>query len=301
MSLVKPLRLLGTPVLVLASVLHLTVADASGALRVLFYAMPLPVLSAGWLLMACLWGWRHTAGLLCVALALGSGTWWAAVSHREPLLPGSRAPVLRVLCWNMAHARLPSPALQGLMAEFKPDIAGLVEVGLRHGDPQPLMATLPPGHSVQKLDHGMAVVVRGSVRMVHQALLGSSSKFALLEAVVDGVTWRVFIVDGASRPLTSREDVLARVLAEAHGTPNTVVLGDFNTPLESALLAPWHVELHHAFNEAGRGFRETWPRQLPVLTIDHVWSSGDAPPLRAEKRWLTASDHAALLVELGRR
>jgi endonuclease/exonuclease/phosphatase (EEP) superfamily protein YafD len=37
---------------------------------------------------------------------------------------------------------------------------------------------------------------------------------------------------------------------------------------------------------------------VPVLTIDHIWSSQDLPPQRAEKRWLESSDHAALLAEL---
>jgi endonuclease/exonuclease/phosphatase (EEP) superfamily protein YafD len=161
------------------------------------------------------------------------------------------------------------------------------------------MATLPQGYNARKLDNALAIVVRGSVRLVHEIEIGHVSKFASLEATVDGVMWRVFIVDGASDPLRSRADVLSRVLSEAHGSPHTVILGDFNTPIESALFDPWRAELKHAFNEAGRGFRETWPRPLPVLTIDHVWSSPDFPPIHAEKRWLPSSDHAALLIELG--
>jgi endonuclease/exonuclease/phosphatase (EEP) superfamily protein YafD len=76
-------------------------------------------------------------------------------------------------------------------------------------------------------------------------------------------------------------------------------MGDFNTPVESVLFQPWCKELHHAFNEAGSGLRETWPRWVPVLTIDHIWSSRDVLPLHAEKRWLRSSDHAALLAEFG--
>jgi hypothetical protein len=201
----------------------------------------------------------------------------------------------------MAHEKLPSADLRVLVETFQPDIAGMVEVGSRHSDPAALLTVLPPGYTAQKLDHAMAIVVRGSIRLLHQLEMGHVSKFASLEATVDGVIWHVFIVDGASHPLASRADVLSRVLSEAHGNPHTIVLGDFNTPIESALFDPWRAELHHAFNEAGRGLRETWPRPVPVLTIDHVWSSHDAPPLRAEKRWLPSSDHAALLVELSNR
>lgn len=301
MRLLKLIRRPATALLTLGVLLHLVVADSWAALRVLFYALPLPVLSAGWLLTASLWGLKRRAGRLCVVAAIGCGLWWYSASWCHPETGQSGVTALKVLSWNMAHERLPSGDLQTLVAEFGPDIVGLVEVGSRHGDPSALLSSLPPGYASQKLDHGMAVLVRGSVRVVHQTLLPSNSKFAALEAVVDGATWRVFIVDGASRPTTSREDVMKRVLAEARGNPRTVVMGDFNTPLESALFTPWRVGLRHAFNEAGSGFRETWPRPVPVLTIDHVWSSADSPPLHAEKRWLRSSDHAALLVRLGRR
>jgi endonuclease/exonuclease/phosphatase (EEP) superfamily protein YafD len=147
----------------------------------------------------------------------------------------------------------------------------------------------------------MYLVARGSIRVVDEVEFGGASKFASLEAEVDGVTWHVFIVDGASNPLASRADVLSRVLAESQGRPRTIVMGDFNTPAESALFKPWRAQFLHAFDEAGGGLRETWPRWMPVLTIDHVWSSQDAPPLRAVRRWLPSSDHAALLVEVGKR
>jgi endonuclease/exonuclease/phosphatase (EEP) superfamily protein YafD len=301
MSFAGLLRLLATPVLTLGLVLHLSVADACGVLRAVFYALPWPVLAAGWLIMAFAWKRRRSISVACVVIALACGAWWLGVSRRTPQPASSGTTALKVLSWNMAHEKLPSADLQKFLETFKPDVAGLVEVGARHGDPNPLVANLPAGYIEQKLDHSMAIIVRGTVRLLHQVLLGKISKFASLEAVIDGVTWHVFIVDGASGPTASREDVLARVLTEARGKPHTVIVGDFNTPVESAFFDPWRAELHHAFDETGSGFRETWPRWIPVLTIDHVWSSHDAPPRRAEKRWLPSSDHAGLLVELGRK
>lgn len=301
MSFARFLRLLATPVLALGLLLHLTVADACGVLRAVYYATPWPVMAAGWLVMAFVWQKRRPMAVMFLVLSLACGAWWFCVSHRRLQPESTGVTGLKVLSWNMAHEKLPSADLQTFLETFKPDIAGLVEVGARHSDPNPVVATLPAGYAAQKLDHSMAIVVRGTVRLLHQVLLGKISKFAALEAVVDGVTWHVFIVDGASGPTSSREDVLSRVLKEAHGKPHTVIVGDFNTPVESALFDPWRAELHHAFNEAGSGFRETWPRWIPVLTIDHVWSSDDSPPRRAEKRWLPSSDHSALLVELGRK
>jgi endonuclease/exonuclease/phosphatase (EEP) superfamily protein YafD len=299
MRYARLLRLSATLLLALGLALHLTLADRSGLLRAVFYALPWPAMAAGWLVASLLWSWRTTAGVLCLVLALGCGAWWFAVSCRfTPSSPHSSTPRLKVLSWNMAHEKLPSADLQMLLETFKPDIAGLVEVGSRHSDPAPLVTTLPPGYTAQKLDHAMAVVVRGSVRVLHEVEIGNVSKFAALELTIDGALWRLIIVDGTSRPSVTREDVLTRVLAEAQSHPRTLMVGDFNTPIESALFDPWRASLHHAFNDSGRGFRETWPRQLPMLTIDHVWSSRDIPPLSTEKRWLESSDHAALLVEL---
>jgi endonuclease/exonuclease/phosphatase (EEP) superfamily protein YafD len=298
MRFLKLLRLPAALVLAVGLVLRLTVADNSGPLRAVFYATPLPVMAAGWLILSLFFDKRRAAGVTCMMLGALCAAWWPMQAYRFAAPQDSEAPTLKVLSWNMAHENLPIADLQTLIENFKPDIAGLVEVGARHSDPNPLLSAPPPGYSVQKFDHAMAIVVRGSVRLVHQEIIDNVSKFAYAEAVVDGVTWRVFIVDGASNPVLSRAEVLARVLEEARGHPHTIVLGDFNTPVESALFDPWRTEFHHAFNEAGRGLRETWPRWIPVLTIDHIWSSHDAPPQRAEKRWPLSSDHAALLAEL---
>jgi endonuclease/exonuclease/phosphatase family metal-dependent hydrolase len=302
MRYARLLRLLATLVLAFGLVLHLTVADRSGVLRAVFYALPWPVLAVGWLVMSLFWNWRHTAGALCLVLGLGCGAWWFALSCRlPPASPQSRStPTLKVLSWNMAHERLPSPDLRKFLETFKPDVAGLVEVGSRHSDPGPLVKALPAGYTAQKLDYAMAVVVRGTVRVLHEVEMGNVSKFASLELTIDGAIWKLFIVDGTSHPLVTREDVLTRILAEAQPHPRTFIVGDFNTPIESALFDPWRASFQHAFNNSGRGFRETWPRQLPVLTIDHVWTSRDLNLLRTEKRWLKSSDHAALLVELKR-
>jgi endonuclease/exonuclease/phosphatase (EEP) superfamily protein YafD len=298
MRFLKLLRLPAALALSVGLLLHLTVADNSGVLRAVFYATPLPVMAAGWMILALLFDVRRGSGTACLVLGGLCAAWWPMQSYRFPKAQDSEAQVLKVISWNMAHENLPSADLQTLVQTFKPDIAGLVEVGARHSDPNPLFSAVPPGYAVQKFDHAMAIVVRGTVRLVHQEILGGISKFAFAEAVVDGVTWRVFIVDGTSNPIASREDVLSRVLEEARSHPHTIVLGDFNTPVESALFDPWRVEFHHAFNEAGRGLRETWPRWIPVLTIDHIWSSQDLPPQSAKKRWLESSDHAALLAEL---
>ncbi len=303
MKFLKPLPRLGAAVLLLGLLLHATVADKSGVLRGVFYALPWPLMAVGWLAVALLWDTWHLVRLACVFLAVGCAGWWYAASHPPPRSSPGVAPTLKVVSWNMAHQKLPSADLKGLLETLRPDVAGLVEVGARHGDPAPLVDSLPPGYSAQKLDNALAIVVRGSCRLLQETRVPTGSgisKFAHVEAVVDGTAWHIFLVDGVSNPIASRADFLSQVLSEARGHPRTIVFGDFNTPLESAFFDPWRATFHHAFGEAGGGFRETWPRWVPLLTIDHVWASLDLTPLRAEKQWPKSSDHAALVVELGR-
>lgn len=298
MRLLSRLRLPLACLLLLSSFMHAGPRDSWVPLQVFFYGMPLPLLMAGWIMLGFLCRGKRAIQAGCAIVALGCGISWWKASFRTPAQAAeNQLATIRMLSWNMAHKALPSADLGTFLAKDAPDIVGLVEVGLRHSDPNPLVDILPAGYMVQKLDNGMAIVARGTLKIVEQVVLASTSKFAHLEVEVKGVTWQVFIVDGASRPINSRKDVLTRILADVRGQSHSVIMGDFNTPAESCHFVPWRSELHHAFDEAGQGFRETWPSLLPVLTIDHIWTSKDTRPLHAEKRWLASSDHAALLAD----
>ncbi|MFZ4763433.1 MAG: endonuclease/exonuclease/phosphatase family protein [Roseimicrobium sp.] len=299
MILLRLGRLLAIALLTTGGAVHFSSRDAWQPLAALFYALPLPVLAIGWFVVAVSWGKVGRCCLLCLVPALGSGAWWLALTYREPGVATQAAPGLKVLFWNLAHRKLPSEDLEELLAARRPDIAAFVETGARHGDPSPLTYTLPPGCTELQMNHAMRLVVRGSAKVVRQELLPGATKFAEVQAVVGDVLWRVFIVDGASFPTTPRGPALSHILEMSRGHLRTLVLGDFNTPIESRHFVAWDLAFHHAEKEAGSGLRETWPRWLPVLTIDHVWSSPDAPPLRAEKLWFKTSDHAALWTELG--
>ena len=77
-------------------------------------------------------------------------------------------------------------------------------------------------------------------------------------------------------------------------TDNTIVLGDFNAPLESRFLNRFKKEFNHTFLEKGNGFAETWPYNIPLLSLDHIWASKDLHILKAEKINTFKSDHSML-------
>lgn len=290
--------ILGCLLLVAGMLLHLTVRDEHKWIATLYYAMPLPLLMLGWFI-AAVWYMRQKAMLVgCVLMALLTACWWQAVSYSaESRAYSTSIPRvgLKVLYWNMAHQRLPSADLERLITTHRPDIVGLGEVGLRSGDANPLARNLPPGYIALKPEHGMGLVVRGSAQVQQIARIKKTrSKFLQVDATVDGKVWHLILVDGDADPFLKRAELLNKVLAQAQ-SPNTLVMGDFNTPLESKWFDPWRAAgLHHATEGARTGFRETWPRHWPVLTIDHFWCTPETQPEHFERVSLPSSDHLAI-------
>ena len=292
--------MVGSLVLAVGMVVHLSCRDFLPGLSVIFYALPLPLIAVGWLGLA-LWHVRQRLLMSpCLTLAFVTALWWQATSYQPPGHASSSRAGLKVLYWNMAHHRLPSADLQCLVDQHRPDIVGLGEVGLRFGDPNPLISKVPPGYTALKPEYGMGLLVRGTANVGNLTKLKRRSKFIELDVTVDGRTWHVILVDGEADPLRSREPLLTQVLQAASGKgKDTLVMGDFNTPVESGWFDSWRTAgLHHATEGARSGFRETWPNPWPVLTIDHIWSSPDAPPLRMQRLKLNSSDHLAVLAEV---
>jgi hypothetical protein len=49
-----------------------------------------------------------------------------------------------------------------------------------------------------------------------------------------------------------------------------IIMGDCNTPRGSYSLSLLHANMHHAFDDAGRGPDYTYPRQWPIIAIDQI-------------------------------
>ena len=78
----------------------------------------------------------------------------------------------------------------------------------------------------------------------------------------------------------------------------TIVLGDFNTPYESRYFQFFKENFVNAFDAKGNGFRETWFWNIPLLSLDHIWTSKDLEILQTEKVNTIKSDHSMLKMVL---
>ena len=95
-------------------------------------------------------------------------------------------------------------------------------------------------------------------------------------------------------------EVVERVFELARETPDlpTIVMGDFNTPIDSVWFDGARDDFTHAFEQAGRGMLTTWPAPAPLLAIDHIWLSRQFRIDCASIGWSWASDHRPIVTDV---
>src|SRR5690349_9460041 len=94
-----------------------------------FYALPLPLHAAGWLILGLLWwkpnrrlAWLCAAGVICSAVL-----WRMNTTRLRGEAPAADGDGPRVLWWNIGHTHKVPAALHELITELKPDMIGLAE------------------------------------------------------------------------------------------------------------------------------------------------------------------------------
>jgi endonuclease/exonuclease/phosphatase (EEP) superfamily protein YafD len=125
-------------------------------------------------------------------------------------------------------------------------------------------------------------------------------QYRRLDVVAADQRLTLFIVDMRSNPFVSRRECLLQLAedADALGDRPLVVVGDFNTPSDSAHFDPLRIGHRHAFEASGSGYSATWPVPLPVLCLDHIWINRWVDVSKCRHDWSSASDHRPVLAEL---
>jgi len=75
--------------------------------------------------------------------------------------------------------------------------------------------------------------------------------------------------------------------------PADLIVGDFNTPRGSHSLQTVCPEFTHAYRQAGKGFMPTWPRNRPLIAIDHVFLSPQWQATKYATLDLAVGEHLA--------
>jgi endonuclease/exonuclease/phosphatase (EEP) superfamily protein YafD len=280
--------------------LRVTMRDRIPYLATVFYALPLPVITVFAAASTALLLRRRVAGKVAGVVFAASMLWCGLTLFRWTTT-GDTASSVRVAFWNVSRGARGWGKIAGELQQTEADIIGLVEAGL-WSKMQDYWKAQFPDHQTIALRGGMALFVRGEILSNERRVLATGGETNRVVVRCGGGEWVVWIVDMHSDPLMPRGPTLT-ALAEAV-TPDLgrplLIMGDFNTPTDSAWLDRFRSELQlqHAFETAGTGYAATWPVPLPVLAIDQVWADRSVEVLSCRHEWTTRSDHRKVVLQV---
>ncbi len=260
-----------------------TVRDTIVAARYVFF-LPAPVFVA-----ACFVGIvfrlaqrrrRWVALVTAAALAaLLVCIWVDEFQIRGYAAAHSVAGSVKVVTWNIHAGRAGWEKVAGRIRREDPDIVMLVEAYVSTSPDGPgVWAKEFPGYEVANKKGPMTVLVKGRVRMTKGAEIRVApfyvSRYLCVEVEVDGRPLNLILIHPTPAFRRDSEEIYGKLveLIDRAGDEEPLVLsGDFNTPPNSAYLAPVRERLRSAFEIAGRGFAYSWPAYLPMFAIDHTF------------------------------
>ena len=288
-------------IVLVGTAVRLTVRDVSPMFAAVYYALPWIVMAAclafagaAWMLVG-----RLRPGAAAVALAaVFAGLWCSASYHSQPCRPGPDD--VRVLLLNTARGRAGWDEVARALPPFDVDIIGLVEAGGKGPARQKFWEDNFPDHHVYLPGGGLAILTRGDARRINLHPLDGISRYLDAEIDLEGRLVRVLLVDLDASPRFDKRGLIATVFRAASATADvpTIVMGDFNTPIDSRWFDRVRTRFEHVFEAAGSGFFLTFPAQLPLVGIDHVWVSRGIEPRCATVESYGTSDHRALTARL---
>ena len=275
--------------------------------------------------------WYHRLALLPLALGawivlgpiMGFRTGW------RRLLPDATGTPVRVVTFNAGSGDFVAQMVPTLLARWEPQIVAFQECGEMLSTVVTLMPTWRPGwyHHTSKdlcllsrfpiresgvmdrsgLDRvkqseakefgGAGYVVRFVLETPRGPIRVGNLHLETPRKGLEGLMERDFRRLQMNTEIRDVESGLARAWV-SEGTGPLIVLGDFNTPIESRIFRRHWGHLADAFSVAGTGFGMTKYNGWIRARIDHVLTSPEWQVKRVQIGEATASDHRPLIVDL---
>lgn len=291
--------------LVLGLALRFTIRDQFALLAVFFYLTPIPSLPI-WILIGSflqrrgtrftLWHgpirtWR--APVILILITIG---WTIAAEFVSRSRPHGDDDFTIVL-WNVGHLPRGIEVTADYLRQWKPKIIGLVEADDSKQFVVDQWQSALPDYQILGTRFGGILATQGHIEQQVSHQLSAGSWCEQFDLELDGRELTVLLVDISSNFSLSRAEALSRLgklIGDLSHRP-LVVIGDFNTPDDSALLTPIKKFCRHAFRNHGSGYAPTWPVPLPVLTLDQVWVNHLIDVSSCEQGWTACSDHRPVI------
>ena len=319
-----------TFLLLAAVIVRFTIQDRWAGFLALYFATPWPVIAAGSAICAVYWfrlGRRRSAArvagspdlhtikpdarmggirrcsrlaalglaMLCVVAVVGwltQGWQW----RRAKDVRGD----LRLVHWNVDRPVWRQAGDFRWLAAQDADIISIAEREPRKIKMKARWQAAFPDYQLVPARGETLLLVRGEVLSVTKEMHFKGSYGVRIQTRIRGREVTVLQVDINGDPLLSRAGALTKIAAIVgqHHDENLILVGDFNTPLDSAYIGLLRKEMTNAFEASGSGCAATWPMPLPVLSLDQVWTTPALRPVRCEHFGSWRSDHRAVVAEI---
>ncbi|MCA9742352.1 MAG: endonuclease/exonuclease/phosphatase family protein [Deferribacteres bacterium] len=274
---------------------HFWIKDRIAEFALIYYATPLPMLVlAGFVIAAFhFFTKQHQLARLAVVLALICLISWPLQSFSLNWTTHSNDQ-LKLFFWNIAQKKRTDEVIK-LIEREKADIIGIVESGIKRRHRKIWEETFPEYH-VEFLRKQMLLLTKGKIIDREEGSISRRGFYHLFKISLDGKLFTVLLIDIKADPPTSRAVVFEQLekIILPHRQERLIVMGDFNTPLQSVHFERLRKHLDHAFEAGGNGFAETWPSPFPLLTIDHIWVSPFIEVQDCTLKQSSFSDHRAI-------
>lgn len=286
--------------LLAAAVIRLSVRDSLPATALVYYATPWPVQAAllvlvgGGLRLRNRSGWSAPVASTGLVMLVA----WTISAHSTPENVGLRANTISCLTWNTDHGQAGWNRLAETIRGEETDLVCLVEAGPAELEHELFWRSAFPEYASGGLGSGMLVLVKnGTVRQTRSGSLDGNARYRQFDVNCRGQSLVLVVVDVKSTPWISRQESLRQIADLVTAIPDRPVLvtGDFNTPTDSAWFDAWRPGLKNAWEQAGDGFRPTWPVPLPLLDLDQCWGNAHVIFVHCRAASSSRSDHRLLL------
>ena len=211
---------------------------------------------------------------------------------------------MRVLAFNVQGFRAGGERIAEMIRATDPDVALLTETRRR---PMRALARATGRHIVfaaarRFRGEGTAILARAPLHDARRLRFAPTAGFERRCMVAARAAEDVLFValhlglSGAERARHAAE-----LIAALPASDRIVIGGDLNEPPGGNAYALLAAAFTDVFASAGEGSGETFPADAPLERIDFVFCSRSLTPVRAAIVPLVASDHLAVVAEIGRR
>lgn len=281
--------------------LRLTIRDSLIGLATLYYMTPpaLLMFGSGLCLLHSLATRRRVHIIFWSLLCTGTSFWWTQTQWVSKTEPATENGEIIVLFANVARTG-DYRSTSDLARKLDADIIGMVEAT---GTLQELVdhwKSELPDYDLSILGNNIQIFTKGTSGDGIPIELGKDSHMRHIPVMVNGIEIQCLLVDISANIFGSRGPAIEQLTnyAERLSDQNVLIMGDFNTPLDSVHFRPLQRQHQNAFAEAGDGYVATWPAPLPVLSLDQIWTNGRFKPIYCKHFSNSNSDHQIVWARL---